>query len=203
MRYFSIFVPLVTAFVVTSVSAQRAQRPIMNDLGPAIPSNPQDPFTTAPEGGDNVILCDVLGRDRSINIFAGFTRDIDTIDKRLSDESLNTTVLAPLNSAIVALPRKPWENREEYSKFGADAYEGQPGEDRAHANLRRFVEEHVVPESPWEEGVKIATLAGGGEVWWETKDGKKIVSAFMQIESITVSLLFFSRYNQEILRSPA
>lgn len=143
----------------------------MDNLGPAIPSNPNEP-PSAP--GGEVILCDVLGRDRSINIFAGFTRDIDTVDKRLSDETLNSTVLAPLNSAIMALPRKPWENPKDYDELGVHAYEGGPGEDRAHENLRKFVEVHLVPVSPWAEGQKVDAIAGG-QVWWELKDGKKMV----------------------------
>ncbi|KAG9617786.1 hypothetical protein KCU69_g23315, partial [Aureobasidium melanogenum] len=40
--------------------------------------------------------------------------------------------------------------------------------------LRRFVEAHVVPESPWAEGQKVQTL-GGDTVWWEEKDGKKLI----------------------------
>ncbi|OBT69940.1 hypothetical protein VE03_00626 [Pseudogymnoascus sp. 23342-1-I1] len=147
----------------------------MPDLGPVMPPTPSDPNTsTPPGGGGTVILTDVLGRDRSINIFAGFTRDIAGINARLSDGQQNTTVLAPINSAITSLPRKPWESNEDYERLGADAYEGKPGEDRAHANLRIFVEEHVVPESPWPEGARLRTL-GGTEVWWEMKGGKRVV----------------------------
>lgn len=72
------------------------------------------------------------------------------------------------------LKRKPWEDPQDYAAFGEGAYEGGEGEDRAHRNLRRFVEAHVVPLSPWEEGKKMKTLAGS-EVWYETKDGKKVV----------------------------
>jgi hypothetical protein len=143
------------------------------NLGPVIPGHPKDP--SSQPGGDTVILSDVLGRDRSINIFAGFTRDISTVEARLGDGNANTTVLAPLNSAIMALPRKPWEDPQDYHILGADAYEGKDGEDRAHKNLRRFVEAHVVPNSPWEEGEKVETMTGG-MIWWEMKDGKKIVS---------------------------
>lgn len=75
----------------------------------------------------------------------------------------------------MGLPRKPWEDPEDYDKLGADAYEGPEGEGRAQNNLRRFVEAHVVPVSPWKEGEKVKTLAGG-EVWWEGKDGVKYVS---------------------------
>ncbi|KFX90159.1 hypothetical protein O988_08318 [Pseudogymnoascus sp. VKM F-3808] len=165
---------LLGAVSIYSVSARHVQKPFMDNLGPVMPPAASDPSATTPPDGGSVILCDVLGRDRSINIFAGFTRDIEAISKRLSDGQQNTTVLAPVNSAITNLPRKPWESNEDYNKLGADAYEGKPGEDRAHANLRTFVEEHIVPESPWPEGAKLKTLAGT-EVWWEMKDGKKIV----------------------------
>ena len=67
----------------------------------------------------------------------------------------------------MALPRKPWEDPKDYEGLGADAYEGEQGEER-------FVEAHVVPASPWKEGVKVKTLEGS-EVWWEAKDGVKFV----------------------------
>ncbi|OBT89740.1 hypothetical protein VE02_01392 [Pseudogymnoascus sp. 03VT05] len=146
----------------------------MDNLGPVMPPAASDPSASTPPGGGLVILCDVLGRDRSINIFAGFTRDIEAISKRLEDGQQNTTILAPLNSAITGLPRKPWESNEDYHRLGADAYEGKSGEDRAHANLRTFVEEHIVPESPWPEGAKLKTLAGT-EVWWEIKGDKMVI----------------------------
>jgi len=121
----------------------------------------------------------VLGRDRNINIFAGFTRDFATISQRFEDSSLNTTILAPVNSAIAQLPRKPWEDPEDYENLGANAYEGKDGEERAQRNMRRFVEAHVVPVSPWKEGEKVKTLAGG-EVWWERQDENKFVSRTTQ-----------------------
>ncbi|KAF1353696.1 hypothetical protein BDV97DRAFT_375608 [Delphinella strobiligena] len=119
-------------------------------------------------------LSDVMGKDRSINIFAGFTRDIQTVSVRLDSNLANTTVLAPRNSDITKLPRKPWEDPNDYSELGQSAYEGQSGEDRARRNLRRFVEAHIVPESPWKEGHKLQTLEGH-TIWWETKDGRKLI----------------------------
>ncbi|KAJ4287930.1 hypothetical protein N0V90_011945 [Kalmusia sp. IMI 367209] len=119
-----------------------------------------------------VIISDVIGKTQAIAIFSGLTRDIDPVSGRLDDASQNATVLAPDNSVMRGLKRKPWEDPEDYEAFGAEAYKGQDGEDRAHKNLRRFVERHVVPVSPWEEGKKVKTL-DGNEVWWETKDGKK------------------------------
>ena len=40
--------------------------------------------------------------------------------------------------------------------------------------MRRFVEAHIVPVSPWGEGVKVENLEGG-KVWWERKEGKVVV----------------------------
>lgn len=153
--------------------ANDRQEAIMNP-GIQLPTKGEDgPPSTSPPNGD-VILSDVIGTQRSINVFASFTRDISSVSSRLESASLNTTVLAPTNSALSALPRKPWEDPEDYAKLGAEAYSGKDGEDRAHSNLRRFTEAHVVFASPWKEGEK-AERMGGGELWWETKDGKTLI----------------------------
>lgn len=135
------------------------------------------PFSHQPKQDimqDNVLLSDAVGLDRSINIFAGLLRDVDHVANRIDSKTINTTILAPLNSAITALPRKPWEDPEDYAAFGTNAYDGQGGEDRAHRNLRRFVESHVLPDSPWKEGQKLKTM-GGNTIWWQQKDGKIVV----------------------------
>jgi hypothetical protein len=127
-----------------------------------------------------VIISDVIGKTQTIGIFSGLTRDIDSVSSRLEDGSKNATVLAPDNSVMKALKRKPWEDAQDYSTFGESAYEGGDGEDRAHRNLRRFVEAHIVLQSPWKEGEKVKTMAGN-EVWYETKDGKKKVSVSLSM----------------------
>lgn len=133
------------------------------------------PATPMSQGG--VLISDVMGRDRSVNVFAGFARDVADIAKRLDDAGVNSTVLAPLNSAIEKLPGKPWEDQDDYSALGANAYEGDEGRDRARRNIRRFVEAHVVPVSPWREGEKARSLLDGdGEIWWEKKEGQMVVS---------------------------
>lgn len=160
----------------------KQQQQPMGPVGPALPPDaapPVDPPSGGGGGGGGqgpVILSDVMGRDRSINIFAGFIRDIESAARRLDDSGANSTVLAPLNSAVEALPRKPWEDPRDYGRLGADAYEGDDGQERAQRNLRRFVEAHIVPKSPWAAGERLAALDGGaGEVWWEEKDGVKLV----------------------------
>lgn len=106
-----------------------------------------------------------------------FVRDIESASRRLEDSSQNTTVLAPLNTAIEKLPRKPWEDPRDYGALGPDAYEGGEGQERAQRNLRRFVEAHLVPESPWPEGEKKRPIGGDMEIWWEEKDGTRVVSS--------------------------
>lgn len=157
------------------------QRPIMNIPNIALPPFNSHDKESSPKGGnehgrdDEVILSDVIGKQRAINIFASFTRDNEAVSRRLDDNGRNTTVLAPLNSQIEKLPRKPWEDPQDYEALGENAYEGERGEDRAQRNLRRFVEAHIIPLSPWREGDKVQSL-GGEEVWWEEKEGRKLVS---------------------------
>lgn len=156
-------------------AANERQEAIMNP-GIQLPTKEgedEGPPSSSPPNGD-VTLADVIGSQRSINVFASFTRDIASVSSRLESAGLNTTVLAPTNSALSALPRKPWEDPEDYAKLGAEAYSGKDGEDRAHSNLRRFTEAHVVFASPWKEGEK-AERMGGGELWWESKDGKTLI----------------------------
>lgn len=165
--------------VISAQSVGQEQKPIIMNL-------PSIFLPSSSAGGkqdrndrvsDEIIISDVIGRERSINIFAGFTRDIEGISNRLesNNKGENTTVLAPLNSEIQKLPRKPWEDLKDYETLGAHAYDGSRGQERANNNLKRFVEAHIVPTSPWNENQKVSSLAGG-QVWWEEKDGKKFVS---------------------------
>ncbi|KAK3501202.1 hypothetical protein B0T13DRAFT_245211 [Neurospora crassa] len=161
-----------------SQSVNHAQIPLAKPtvgLGPAMPPSgaPQADGPANTGGGSSVMLSDVMGRDKSINLFAGFLRGIESPSQRLDDPARNTTVLAPLNSAIENLPRKPWEEPRDYSALGANAYEGEDGQGRAQRNLRRFVEAHLIPTSPWPAGEKIKPVGGDTEVWWEEKDGVK------------------------------
>ena len=146
------------------------------------------PQTTAPSedvvgGADQPVISDVLPKTKGINIFAQLTRDFDSISARLNDASHNITVLAPRNSAVQGLPRKPWEDPEDYAKFGeAHAYEGTEGQERARRNLRRFVEAHIVPVSPWRAGEEVESL-GGEKLKW-TKEGDKIIVSSVLLTSI-------------------
>ncbi len=139
------------------------------------PPSGGDDDRNAPDASSGLTISDVISSERHIGIFSGFTRDIGSVSKRLEDGGQNSTILAPDNTYVTKLPRKPWEDPKDYEELGTNAYAGDEGEDRAHRNLRRFVEAHIVPESPWPEGKKTQTLVGS-TVWWESKEGKKFVS---------------------------
>lgn len=130
-----------------------------------------------------VPLSDILGTNRAITSFSSFSRLDSSTSSLLGDLTTNTTVLAPLNSAIDALPRKPWEQPSDYhhgsegsgSQQETDGGGGGDGQDRANRNIQRFVEAHLVKSSPWRKGEKVMTVAGK-EVWWEEKeDGGKVI----------------------------
>lgn len=160
---------------------QREHQPLMDRIIPGIikpqpHDGSQDGSGSGSKDGskNGPIISDVLPKTKGINIFAQLTRDFDSISSRLNDASKNLTVLAPRNSAVQDLPRKPWEDPEDYEKFGeVNAYEGQDGKDRARDNLRRFVEAHLIPVSPWGEGEEVETL-GGVKLKW-VKEGDKIM----------------------------
>ncbi|OOF96389.1 hypothetical protein ASPCADRAFT_4435 [Aspergillus carbonarius ITEM 5010] len=133
----------------------------------------------------NPIISDVLPKNRLINVFASLTRQFDSVESKLNDAHSNVTVLAPRNSAIQELPRKPWENPEDYERFGeAGAYEGEDGQDRAKKNLERFVQAHVVKRSPWGESEEGVTLAGDKLTWSREGDKIYIQPGNVEVDSI-------------------
>ena len=136
---------------------------------------PYEPSTLIEDS--RVILSDVLSR-HEISIFSGILRDVDELDKRISNPLVNSTILAPTNSAMTALPRKPWEDPKEYESFGTNAYSGEDGEERVKRNMRKFVEAHIVNASPVKLGDELDTLVGG-KIRVEEEDGHKMVCLFI------------------------
>ncbi|KAL6859887.1 hypothetical protein ACO1O0_003911 [Amphichorda felina] len=167
----------------TAASLPPQQHPFPGSL-PAMPPPPPPDNDDDPSHQPAVRLADVLGTQRSLTTFSSLARLHASTSSLLADLSTNTTVLAPLNSAIDALPRKPWEDPRDYGALGAGAYEGEGGRDRAQRNLRRFVEAHLVTQSPWEGRARTVSGGeregeggdkGGREVWWEWRGDKRVV----------------------------
>jgi hypothetical protein len=131
----------------------------------------------------SITLSDALPRTQTIGIFTSLCNDIPSVSSMLASTSQNLTVLAPEDAELKKLHRKPWEDPQDYDRLGADAYVGEEGVDRAQKNLNRAVEAHVVGVSPWTEGEKVKRLSGeGGEVWWENKEGRKVVSILVMAQ---------------------
>lgn len=171
----------------TIAAVRSSPRFAANDVTTATPSQRstrQPPkkqhLATMPDDGDHPVqtavrLSDTLGSNRAVTSFSSYARQHAATEDRLGSAADKTTVLAPLNSAVEALARKPWENEREMGELGTNAYEGGDGKARADANICRFVEAHLVTQSPWPAGVKAKTMAGR-EVWWEERDdGKRVV----------------------------
>ncbi|RAL09798.1 uncharacterized protein BO97DRAFT_373779 [Aspergillus homomorphus CBS 101889] len=160
------------------------------EMGSNPSSNAVLPPVSSGDGGDGrksdgVIVSDVLPKTKGVNIFASLTRQFESVEARLDDAARNVTVLAPRNSAIQDLPRKPWENPDDYERFGeANAYAGQDGQDRATRNLERFVKAHVVVKSPWPEGEEAETLAGDRLTWSRVGDKIRIQPGDVEVDSI-------------------
>jgi len=162
----------VFPLLLTLTSALSLPQLRLQGILPSIMSPADD--APAPQTQPAVPLGDILGTQRSLTTFSSFSRLYESTSSLLLDLNTNTTILAPSNAAIEALPRKPWEEPETDVK----AYEGEEGRKRAQENLRKLVEAHLVQMSPWEGKAK--TVSGGHdgkgrEVWWEEKDGKRVV----------------------------
>ncbi|UKZ48758.1 hypothetical protein TrVGV298_002987 [Trichoderma virens] len=173
---------LLTTTTAATASDQAAQEPIHHRLPQHPPPGHLPVMMPANDGQVQpaVLLIDILGTQRSLTTFFSLSRLHEDTSDPLSDDKTNTTVLAPNNIVIENLPRKPWENPDDYDSLGSQAYDGSGGKDRANENLRKFVQAHlVVGTSPWEAGVKVKTAAGT-EIWWEAKkddngDEKRVI----------------------------
>ncbi|KAK6330270.1 hypothetical protein TWF730_004765 [Orbilia blumenaviensis] len=178
---------LAFAFFIVSFAA--AILPV-NNFGPS--RNPQDPFIDMDNSQNNPmqntggpIVSDALSVQRDVSIFSEMVRGLTDhqVLGRLEDKGQNTTVLAPLNSAMRSLPRKPWEDPDPRNNVEG-AFLGHDGEKRAAENLERFVKAHIVPVSPFKENERVQTLEGV-TVWWTTENGiTKLYPGGIQVKEV-------------------
>lgn len=168
----------LTAFTISivlllSLTSAHLIPPRLLHQGPLLPSRPPSTMSST-TAADSPLLSDFLGTQRSLTTFSSLLRQHDSAASLVSSSSSRATLLAPLNSAVEALPRRPWERPNDYDALGTAAYEGNEGKERADKNTRLFVDAHVLPQSPWQSGDRVKTLTGR-EVWWEEKDGKRLI----------------------------
>ncbi|KAH8825782.1 hypothetical protein DL96DRAFT_1609838 [Flagelloscypha sp. PMI_526] len=101
---------------------------------------------TPPSSSTLPTLADLLTLSSQTSIFFDYAREL-SLSKILADNTKSITVLAPVNKAVIALPRKPHQSPDNQSKVGVviteEEYETQSSE-----NVRRWVSAHIIPESP-------------------------------------------------------
>ncbi|KAK9464393.1 hypothetical protein V1512DRAFT_244266 [Lipomyces arxii] len=193
MRFITLVSALATVLA-TRVLAQLVAADIRSDFYLPNPASADDikPFLMDPNGqnvlyGDSQVekssakgngiklsMTDALGVDREISIFAGLVRQVEDLMYRLQDPSLDTLVLAPTNTVMQSLKRKPWED-EVFVERSSPMDE----ERRAMENISRFVLSHVVLGYGFDKpGEKKTCGAGASELWYENnRDGRSFVYA--------------------------
>jgi uncharacterized surface protein with fasciclin (FAS1) repeats len=95
----------------------------------------------------------------------------------LANESLNSTLLVPRNSALQTLPRKPWQDDDGDDPRivdGNDALWSKESEEKAARNVETFVASHLITQSPIHEGKQLPTLTGSF-VSYSIKRGQKYI----------------------------
>jgi len=182
---------ILSTLLINTSQAWPIQSPkTVRPAAPLLDLAPQSPLMSSTENPSDLTLTDVLPSHPSISIFASLARTTSSLTSLLnssppssspsspSTHLLNITILAPSNSALSSLPRKPWEQPSDYTAFGASAYEGADGEERAQRNREGFVRAHVVVGGlsisggkEGEQGVKKARTLADTEVWVEEREG--------------------------------
>lgn len=132
------------------------------------PIEAEMPFQAA-AGGPTI--ADVIPIDRSLTIYSDLVRTSADIQGAFGDAKKRFVVLAPQNSAIVALGRKPWDDRPDDTD--SRRFQGQGGEDRAQENIMRFVQAHILTAERFDEGDRATNLLGEKLYWKRDADGKK------------------------------
>ncbi|KAK9379673.1 uncharacterized protein V2V93DRAFT_373315 [Kockiozyma suomiensis] len=124
--------------------------------------------------GVQLLMTDAMGVNRDISIFAGLTRQVENLMYRLQDPSLDTLVLAPTNTVMQNLPRKPWEDAPEAEPMSPNA--GPHGEERrALQNIERFVLSHVVFGYGFHQPKQKSKCGTGASDLWYEKSGANVV----------------------------
>lgn len=128
-------------------------------------------FASSPPG--EPLLADIFGSLRQCTIIGDYVRSLGAVSDRLVDSSKRTLILAPVNSAIMSLPQKPWKDGPENAQD--PKVDVLRNDDRASKNIEAFVSRHIVPEYPISEGQSVKNLAGQS-ITVEMKDGEKYVN---------------------------
>ncbi|BGP14712.1 hypothetical protein JCM10213_002759 [Rhodosporidiobolus nylandii] len=122
-------------------------------------------------------LADLLTRSKTARMFYGYSRDSAAVSTLLLDSTGSVTVLAPTDSAITALARKPHQGPPPRNADGGEVRASVEDERAAAEYLERWCKAHIVlervqlEEDGWEER-EYATMAGTMVRFARSADGK-------------------------------
>ena len=131
-------------------------------------------FFDTPSPSGEPLISDILGIDKSITILTEYSLGLAEIAERLQDSSKYTIVLAPSNTAIMAMERKPWQDADPASK--APLLTAEDKDTRASDNIARFIKSHIVAldSASWKADVKKHNLLGQ-PLWYATNDNQRSI----------------------------
>lgn len=176
---------LVLATLTTAVlGSTQQQHPLMAESAPL-------PF--ARTNSVLPLLADRLTQSRRTTIFYDYSRDSATLTRRLGSTNEQTTLLVPLNSAIVALARKPHQGPP--PPVSAEAGEVSPFDTKEEeqakaAYLEKWLEGHAVAgdnidldAEGWES--KTWTTMSGGTISFEKSgEGRKLMPGGIELVGV-------------------
>ena len=161
---------------------------------PPLEQQPQLPFldnSMTPSTSSSPSLTDLLTRSKS-SIFYGYIRESTSISTRLANPLGETTILAPLNSAILSLARKPHQGPPEPAEGHVVGYSGSREDEQDRADyLENWIKRHMIEgkveldeEKEYEtlhQGEKVSFVKGSGEVKYKVMPGDVEVVEIEQV----------------------
>ncbi|GAA5872850.1 hypothetical protein JCM16303_006853 [Sporobolomyces ruberrimus] len=125
-----------TAFWITAASLFSAS------IAATVPTA-QKPFEMASSSTPS--LTDLLTRSKHSRLFYDYLRESTSVSTRLANPLESTTILAPVNSAIVSLERKPHQGPPEPVGGNVEGYSGSREDEQARADyLENWIKRHLV-----------------------------------------------------------
>lgn len=116
-------------------------------------------------------LTDCLTVEKSLSLFYEYARELTDVMQRIQSSSIKSTLLVPIDKAIIALPRKPHQDPISQTP-NIDPSTYTQSDNSINANVQRFVTAHIIAEEIIEPelGKSYDTLLGGHPVIFKRDD---------------------------------
>ncbi|GAA5898019.1 uncharacterized protein JCM6883_000895 [Sporobolomyces salmoneus] len=164
MRTQAIWITLVTLVTTGLSSTIPVQRPFEMTPSPSFVSSSSSPSLT-----------DLLTRSKNSRLFYDYIRESTSVSTRLANPLESTTILAPISSAIVALPRRPHQGPPVPVEGHVEGYSGSREDEEARAEyLEKWIKRHLIADRIDLEDLtkEYETLQGGEKISFVTSGGE-------------------------------